>query len=98
LIETEYGRHRSIPLAHFGTIANVPGVRLISLHKGPTSTPPQSVAELFEVIEPCGLDEQAGPLMDTAAIMKNLDLVITADTSTAHLAGALGIPVWVAIP
>ncbi len=36
--------------------------------------------------------------MDTAAVMKNLDLVITSDTSLAHLAGALGVPVWVALP
>jgi ADP-heptose:LPS heptosyltransferase len=36
--------------------------------------------------------------MDTAAIMMNLDLVITSDTAVPHLAGALGIPVWVALP
>ena len=36
--------------------------------------------------------------MDTAAIMKNLDLIITVDTAPAHLAGALGVPVWVALP
>jgi hypothetical protein len=36
--------------------------------------------------------------MDAAAVMKNLDLVIAADTSLAHLAGALGVPVWVALP
>ncbi len=36
--------------------------------------------------------------MDSAAVMTNLDLVITPDTSVAHLAGALGVPVWVALP
>src|SRR5262249_5196143 len=36
--------------------------------------------------------------MDTAAVMMNLDLVITADSSPAHLAGALGVPVWIAVP
>jgi ADP-heptose:LPS heptosyltransferase len=36
--------------------------------------------------------------MDTAAIMKNLNLVVTSDTSVAHLAGALGVRVWVALP
>ena len=36
--------------------------------------------------------------MDTAAVVQHLDLVITPDTSLAHLAGALGVPVWVAIP
>ena len=43
------------------------------------------------------IDERSGPFMDTAAIMKNLDLVITSDTVTAHLAGALGVKVWVAL-
>ena len=36
-------------------------------------------------------------LLDTAALMKNLDLVISVDTGTAHLAGALGVPVWVPV-
>ena len=43
-------------------------------------------------------DKSHGSFMDTAAIMKNLDLVITADTSIAHLAGGLGVPVWVLLP
>ena len=41
--------------------------------------------------------KQQRELTDTAAIMKNLDLVITSDTCVAHLAGALGVPVWVAL-
>jgi hypothetical protein len=44
------------------------------------------------------LDEKTGAFMDTAAVMKNLDLVISADTAIVHLAGALGVPVWVALP
>ena len=44
------------------------------------------------------MDEAAGPFMDTAALMKGLDLIITSDTSNAHLAGALGVPVWVVLP
>ena len=43
------------------------------------------------------LDAEGGAFLDTAAIMSQLDLVITADTSAAHLAGALGVPVWVAL-
>ena len=39
-----------------------------------------------------------GALMDTAAVIRNLDLVITCDSAIAHLAGALGAPVWVALP
>ena len=44
-----------------------------------------------------GLDEGPDGFLDTAAVMANLDLVITSDTSIAHLAGALGRPVWVAL-
>jgi ADP-heptose:LPS heptosyltransferase len=44
------------------------------------------------------VDTDQGPFMDTAAIMKNLDLVITSDTSIPHLAGALGVPTWLALP
>ncbi|RMF86807.1 MAG: hypothetical protein D6736_14240, partial [Nitrospinota bacterium] len=40
------------------------------------------------------LDEETGLFMDTAAVMMHLDLVITIDTAIAHLAGALGVPVW----
>jgi hypothetical protein len=42
-------------------------------------------------------DSGADAFLDTAAIMQSLDLVITCDTSIAHLAGALGRPVWVAL-
>jgi hypothetical protein len=42
-----------------------------------------------------GLDESSGAFLDTAAVMMSLDLVISADTVIAHLAGALGIPAWV---
>ena len=46
-----------------------------------------------------GDDFDLGPdaFLDTAAIMRNCDLVITADTAPAHLAGALGVPAWVAL-
>ena len=43
------------------------------------------------------LDEESGPFLDTAAVMKNLDLFISSDTSVVHLAGALGVPVWMAL-
>src|SRR6185503_798535 len=43
------------------------------------------------------LDEQTGAFVETAAALANLDLLITADTSVAHVAGALGVPVWMAL-
>ncbi len=82
-------RWRSIPLAQFAPLARLPGVRLISLQKGLGS---EQVAGVdFPVIDLSDrLDEAAGPFMDTAAVIQNLDLVITADTAVGHLAGALG--------
>jgi hypothetical protein len=44
------------------------------------------------------LDVSAGAFMDTAAIMNNLDLVICSDSAIAHLAGAIGVPVWLGLP
>src|SRR5262249_35257138 len=43
------------------------------------------------------LDAAGGAFLDTAAVMQSLDLVITSDTAIAHLAGGLGVPVWVAL-
>jgi hypothetical protein len=91
-------REKSIPLASFAPLAAIEGVRLVSLRKEP---------ELHEVVpnrrrfvlESLGDDFDAGPdsLIDTAAVMASLDLVVTSDTSIAHLAGALGRPVLLAL-
>jgi tetratricopeptide (TPR) repeat protein len=92
-------RHRSLPLANFEPLARVPNVRLISLQRGLGAEQIARVANRFEVIELGDeVDREAGAFMDTAAIMRVLDLVITSDTATAHLAGALGVPVWMATP
>lgn len=88
---------RSIPLAAFAPLLTVPGVRLISLQKN------FGLAQLADLpegaVETLGDDFDAGPnaFIDTAAVMANLDLVVTSDTSVAHLAGALGRPAWVAL-
>jgi len=88
---------RSIPLSAFAPLLEVPGVRLISLQKN------FGLAQLADLpagrVETLGDDFDAGPdaFIDTAAVMANLDLVITSDTSIAHLAGALAVPAWVAL-
>jgi tetratricopeptide (TPR) repeat protein len=89
-------RQRSIPLARFEPLARTPGVRLFSLQKGFGSEQLRDAD--FPVVD-LGprLDEASGPFMDTAAVMKNLDLIVTPDTAVAHLAGALGVPVWLAL-
>jgi tetratricopeptide (TPR) repeat protein len=94
-----FDRARSIPLGQFEALARVPGVQLVSLQKGAGVEQLATLEGRFDVVD-LGpeLDTGAGAFMDTAAVMNNLDLVVTSDTSTAHLAGALGVPVWVALP
>jgi tetratricopeptide (TPR) repeat protein len=87
-------KQRSIPLRYFEPLARLDGVHLISLQKGLGS---EQVADVRFPVTVLPLDEKTGPFMDTAAVMKNLDLVIAADTAIAHLAGALGVPVWLAL-
>lgn len=90
-------RWRSPPLALFEPLARVPGVRLISLQKGLGTEQIAQLGAKFEVLELAELDDAGGAFMDTAALMHSLDLVVTSDTSIAHLAGALARPVWVAL-
>ena len=94
-----FRRARSIPLEAFEPIAAIDGIRLISLQKGPRPDAERPTAERLRLID-LGpeLDQLHGAFMDTAAVMAGLDLVITIDTSIAHLAGALGVPTWVALP
>jgi tetratricopeptide (TPR) repeat protein len=91
-------RGRSIPLVEFLPLALVPDVRLISLQKHHGLEQLVALPDGLQ-IETLGDDFDTGPnaFDDTAAIMECLDLIIASDTSVAHLAGALGRPVWVAL-
>ena len=89
---------RSIPLRHFATLTELPGVRLVSLQKGYgaeqlNELPPHIRDRIEAPVR--GMGSEA--LQDLAALIKSLDLVITSDTLIAHLAGALGVPTWVAV-
>jgi tetratricopeptide (TPR) repeat protein len=86
---------RSVPLAHFAPLATVGGVRLVSLQKGPGTEQLRTVRFPVAELTP-ELDAEGGAFLDTAAVMKNVDLLILSDTSATHLAGALGVPTWVA--
>ena len=81
-------RWRSIPLARFAPLAEVPGVRLISLQKNHGIDQIEGLGGLFE-FEHIGdqLDNGTGAFVETAAVLANLDLLITSDTAIAHLAG-----------
>ena len=91
--------NRSIPLVKLIQLASLPSISLYSLQKE------NGMGQIKALPEPTMLhtfdndfDVTHGKFMDTAAAMKNLDLVITVDTSIAHLAGALGVPTWVLLP
>jgi tetratricopeptide (TPR) repeat protein len=90
---------RSFPVRHFEAIARLPHVRLVSLQKGAGSEQLMDLPASWQ-IEDLGADFEPGGMdafLDAAAVMECLDLVITSDTSIAHLAGALGRPTWVAL-
>ena len=82
---------RSLPLARLAPLLAVEGVSWVSLQKGPAA------AQLGQVNGAAIFDPMADvtDFADTAAIVRQLDLVIGVDTAVVHLAGALGVPVWV---
>jgi tetratricopeptide (TPR) repeat protein len=93
--ELRRDRWRSIPLERFAPLAAVPGARLISLQTTHGLDQLHSPDRRFPVIE---LANRRGLDFDeTAAIISNLDLVICPDTALAHLAGGLGLPVWMGL-
>ena len=96
--DPEADRARSMPLAALAPLAEIAGVRLISLQKGAGEEQLSKLPSSMKV-ETLGADFDAGAdaFVDTAAAMTCLDLVVTCDTSIAHLAGALALPVWVAL-
>ena len=92
-------RKRSCRLAAFAPLAGLDGVTLISLQKGageeqldrlPADVHIERLGDTF--------DAGADAFRDTVTVLRRLDLVITIDTATAHLAGALARPTWVLLP
>jgi tetratricopeptide (TPR) repeat protein len=87
---------RSFPLAAVAPVANLAGVTLVSLQKGAGSRQRDEVdfgERVLELMDPW--DTGAEEVLETSALMAALDFVVTSDTVTAHLAGALGLHVWV---
>jgi tetratricopeptide (TPR) repeat protein/GT2 family glycosyltransferase len=88
-------RNRSCLLKHFAPLAQIPSVRLYGLQKG------QAAAQVNELAEIVSITDLAGELedfTDTAAVLENLDLVVSVDTAVLHLAAAMAKPVWALLP
>ncbi len=90
---------RGIPLFQFYRFATIPNLQFYSLQKYDgveqlTTLPTDFPLHIFDN----DFDKKHGSFMDTAAVMEQMDLIITVDTAVAHLAGALGRPVWLLLP
>jgi ADP-heptose:LPS heptosyltransferase len=85
---------RSIPLACFEPFAHLEGARIYSIQLGAGREQLAAAAKDWPIVD---MGDRLGDFHNTAAIVRNLDLVITCDSAPAHLAGALGVPVWVAL-
>ena len=86
---------RATALDRFLSFAEVPGVQLFSLQKGPRASELAASGARNFIVD---LGSQCEDFADTAAAVEALDLVIMTDSSVAHLAGSLGKPVWNLLP
>lgn len=94
-------RFRSIPLSRFAGLLLVPGFSFVSLQIGPGREQIAETGYGGRLLDPKADEhssEAYADFLETAAMLQNLDLVITVDTALAHLAGSLGRPSWVLLP
>lgn len=90
---------KSVHPKEFEPICNVPGVSVYSLQKTTGTDQLKDIPSTMKIITFDGdFDQSNGRFMDTAAVIKNLDLIITVDTSISHLASGLGTPTWIMLP
>lgn len=87
-------RKRSITLGMLAPLKHAPGASFYSLQKDDAAAQAASPPDGMRLVD---LGKHLGDFTDTAAVIRQLDLVITVDTSVAHLAGAMGVPTWVLV-
>jgi ADP-heptose:LPS heptosyltransferase len=92
-------RHRSTTLEALSPLLAFQGAQFFSLQFGAAAAELRAAPALdvptFAIIDGCSRDKD---FAETAAFMATLDLVISVDTSVAHLAGAMGLPLWLLLP
>ncbi|KHE90798.1 MAG: tetratricopeptide repeat protein [Candidatus Scalindua rubra] len=89
--DNKKNRIRSCTLEDFYSLLDIHGTTFYSLQKGPASVEVDNSLNKTEIVN---LNDQIKDFADTAAVIANLDLIISVDTAVVHLAGALGKPVW----
>jgi len=87
--------NKSCGLSHFLNLAGIPEIKLYGLQKGDGTHRTQPSNDPKDIIY---FDRELKDFSETAAAIENLDLIISVDTAVAHLAGAMGKPVWTLLP
>jgi Tfp pilus assembly protein PilF len=87
-------RERSFRLVDLERVAKIPGVELVSFQR---IHGVEQIGEVQSCFAVKSIGEKLNDFMDTAAAMQSVDLMITPDSSLGHVAGALGVPVWLAL-
>jgi hypothetical protein len=87
--------NRTIKLETLAPLFDIPGIALVSVQKGPATA---QMADYKGSAPLINLDEDIKDFEDTIAVLANVDLLVSVDTSVVHFAGALGLPAWAMIP
>jgi Flp pilus assembly protein TadD len=90
--------HRSISVSELSSILQIEEARFFSLQKRHGHTELDAMPTELNVVNLSGVLDDDGAFVDTAAVMRCMDIVLTVDTSIAHLAGGLGVETWTMLP